>query len=93
MLALPMRQRHTYRRRSMKSGALTRLLMLLPLTLLPILSGCASLTLSHATEGHAAFCDVAKPIIYSRQTDSEKTIVQVRQHNARGVELCQWAAQ
>lgn len=71
--------------------------MLLLAPCLLILSNCASLTSSPATSGmvwgsgpQSSFCDVAKPIVYSRTKDTEQTILAVKQHNAKGVELCGW---
>jgi len=59
-----------------------------------ILTGCATpMTGSAATEaGHASFCDVAKPIYWSK-ADSADTIVQAKEHNAVGKALCNWGAQ
>ncbi len=76
----------------MKLLARTKRPMLLLLISTLILSGCESLTPSSAmTEalGHAGFCDVAKPIGWSAR-DTDKTIIEVKSHNARGVELCGW---
>lgn len=44
---------------------------------------------SHAL-GRAAFCDVARPISWSRN-DTDQTILQVKEHNAVGQALCAWA--
>lgn len=40
-------------------------------------------------QAHAAFCDVAKPIIWSSQ-DTRKTKEQADAHNRVGKELCGW---
>jgi hypothetical protein len=42
--------------------------------------------------GHASFCDVAKPIYWSK-ADSVDTIEQAKEHNAIGKALCNWGAQ
>lgn len=64
------------------------------------LGSCATMMASGATEspavtetlGHAAFCDVAEPIAWSGG-DTPETIVQVKEHNAVGKELCGWGHQ
>jgi len=63
--------------------------MLLSVTLL----GCATKTTGSAVTdtGHAGFCDVAKPIYWSK-ADSLDTIEQAKEHNAVGVRLCGWGS-
>jgi hypothetical protein len=60
-----------------------------------ILQACGHLIPSRVTEGAAApaaasFCDVAKPIVFSRLHDTAETIEQVKAHNAKGEALCGW---
>lgn len=50
-----------------------------------MLASCATTTRS----SDASFCAVAHPITWA-QADTDLTIDQVKQHNARGVELCGW---
>lgn len=47
-------------------------------------TGSAALT----TTDRAAFCDVARPILWSAR-DTPKTIAQVKEHNAIG-KICGW---
>jgi hypothetical protein len=58
------------------------------LILLPTLTACASLTNTAAIKGHASFCDVAKPISFSRLRDTAETIAAIKEHNAVHDELC-----
>jgi hypothetical protein len=58
-----------------------------------ILQACAAMTDSGVPiEGHASFCDVAKPILWSVR-DTDATIAQVKEHDAVGVALCGWGLQ
>jgi hypothetical protein len=58
------------------------------LILLPTLTACAALTSTAGIKGHASFCDVAKPISFSRLNDTAETIAAVKEHNAVYDELC-----
>ena len=42
-----------------------------------------------AAEAAASFCDIAKPIRYSRN-DTAETILQIVEHNTVGVQICGW---
>ena len=66
-----------------------RYAMLCALTLLPILSGCVTTTGSAETNA-ASFCDLAKPIHWSRSGDTPETIIEAKEHNALGVKFCGW---
>lgn len=57
--------------------------LLMLLALIPI--GCASTTRSSV----ASFCDVARPIPWAQYMHDED-IAAIKEHNARGVELCGW---
>ena len=66
-----------------------RLLMLL--VALPILAGCANRISSPAPRievSSARFCVLYKPV-YWAQGDTEKTIEQVKENNAKWTALCQ----
>lgn len=52
------------------------------------LTGCAMTTASKGPTS-VGFCKVAEPIYWSGK-DTEKTIAQVKEHNAVGKKLCQW---
>jgi hypothetical protein len=55
-----------------------------------ILQACATTTVSDVpTEGHASFCAIAKPILWSAN-DTGATIEQIKEHNAAGIVLCGW---
>jgi hypothetical protein len=41
------------------------------------------------TEAQAAFCIVAKPILWSAR-DTDETILQAKEYNAAGAALCGW---
>ena len=58
--------------------------LLLSLTLV---ASCNQTTLPALTD-RAAFCDVARPIYWSRR-DTPKTVEQIKEHNAVG-KLCGW---
>ena len=60
----------------------------LPLTLLPILPGCATTTASVGTD--AVACSAFEPIRWSNK-DTEETIRQVKEHNAAWVAICSGA--
>jgi hypothetical protein len=55
------------------------------------LTGCVTTTASKGptSTGAASFCKVAEPIYWSGK-DTDKTIAQVKEHNAVGKKLCQW---
>lgn len=58
------------------------------------LTGCVTTTGSAgrtSTSGKASFCAVAEPIYWSAK-DTEKTIAQVKEHNAVGKQLCKWGS-
>ena len=57
------------------------------------LTGCVTTTASKGptSSGAAPFCKVAEPIYWSGK-DTEKTIAQIREHNAVGKELCKWGS-
>ena len=64
-------------------------LTLSALSLLP-LTGCATTTASvEPTTSELRFCDGAKPIFWSTR-DTDKTIAQVKAHNAVGKGACAW---
>lgn len=69
------------------ASVLSAPLTLCVLLMLVILNGCATTTASVATE--PTFCDTARPITWSSR-DTDHTIDEVKQHNARGIELCGW---
>lgn len=71
----------------MKSKGLGLLASLCLMTL----TACTMMTGLRETEGHAFFCQVAEPISWSSK-DTGITILQVKQHNAVGKELCGWRA-
>lgn len=60
---------------------------------MPILTSCAGLTGSGATEpplpGAESFCAIAKPITWSTR-DTDQTVREVKAHNAAGKALCGW---
>ena len=58
------------------------------LVLLP-LAACQTNFKGIEVLGHAAFCDVAEPIYYSKD-DTEETKKQVKEHNAVGKAICGW---
>lgn len=57
------------------------------------LAGCVTTTGSRgptsASTGAAPFCRAAEPIYWSAK-DTDKTIAQVKEHNAVGKKLCGW---
>lgn len=55
------------------------------------LAGCVTTTGSRGptSTGAAPFCRVAEPIYWSGK-DTDKTIAQVKEHNAVGRKLCKW---
>lgn len=63
--------------------------------MLCILTGCVTTTGSNApikaASGEAPFCKVAEPIYWSDK-DSDKTIAQVKEHNAVGKKICNWGS-
>lgn len=61
---------------------------LLAVTMSLTLTGCATTT-GFGVTTKAPFCSVAKPIFWSIG-DTDKTIAQVKEHNAVGRELCHW---
>lgn len=55
-------------------------------------ASCATPTNTPAIEERVA-CEAFRPIIYSRKTDSDETIRQVREHNAAYDAICgEWQA-
>jgi hypothetical protein len=65
---------------------------LIPVAILSVtLAGCVTTTGSKGptSTGAAPFCRVAEPIYWSAK-DTDKTIAQVREHNAVGKKLCKW---
>jgi hypothetical protein len=65
-------------------------LVLLSMTaLLMTLTGCVTTMGSSAPTSDAAFCTAAQPISWSKR-DTDVTIVQIKEHNAVGHELCGW---
>ncbi len=66
----------------------TRLVSLCALTSLAILPACARQTLSSA-KGTDVFCKAASPIYWSKK-DTDKTLAQIKEHNAVGATLCGW---
>lgn len=57
--------------------------LILPL----ILTSCASLTKIPATSA-ASFCDIARPIQFSRLHDTAETIAAIKEHNAVYDQMC-----
>ncbi len=90
MAPWPRSPQRIFKARSMKSGKPMRRVRLCALTSLLILANCGSLRGTPATDGHAAFCDVAKPITYSRQHDTAETLEQIKEFLRVGHELCGW---
>ena len=54
------------------------------------LTGCATPTIS-AAPTDKVFCGAAQPIYWSKN-DTDKTIAQVKEHNAAGKALCGWGS-
>lgn len=56
------------------------------------LSACGHLTDSGGTKpvrGAETFCAIAQPITWSSR-DTDRTVLEVKSHNATGVALCRW---
>lgn len=61
---------------------------LAPLALAPMLAGCAILTPTREIDPARVACEAFDGIEYSRLHDTEKTIAQIREHNAAYEALC-----
>lgn len=57
---------------------------------LAILPGCATMT-SSAVPTDKVACNVFAPVYWSK-SDTDKTIAQVKEHNAAGKAICGWKA-
>ena len=66
----------------MKSG-LTALLLL---TILIVMSGCATVSTVPAVSD---YCRIAKPISYDSKTDTQETVRQIEAHNSKWVCVCE----
>lgn len=54
------------------------------------LTACVTTTASKGKTNTASFCQVAEPIYWSSK-DTDETIKQVKEHNAVGVQICNWS--
>jgi hypothetical protein len=63
--------------------------LLFIIALLYTLTGCATTTGSNAPTSEVPFCTAAQSISWSKR-DTDVTIVQIKEHNAVGKELCGW---
>ncbi len=81
-----------------ENGSTTRSRMrglrVLPLALLlPIISGCATMTASAVpdrADPRRLACGAFAPILWSAD-DTDQTIIQIKEHNAVGKQICGWA--
>jgi hypothetical protein len=55
-----------------------------------MLSACATMTASSASDAHALFRDGVRPVTWS-EADTDSIIAQVKEHDAVGKVLCGWA--
>lgn len=64
-----------------------KLKLLLPLMILPALSGCETVSTGAAVVSE--YCRIAKPIGYDSLADSAETVKAIEQHNSTFACLCE----